>query len=153
MSNSTGSLHYVPVTQPGTNAPYHQVTRPLFAAVLLLLLAGCGGSDAQGPAPTYTVGANVAGLSGKGLVLQLSGGASLAVTANGPATFATSLVSGKSYQVTVQTQPSSSQQVCSVAAAVRYASLSSARNRRHADMTPNEHSWCNAPRINSLCTA
>jgi uncharacterized repeat protein (TIGR03803 family) len=54
-------------------------------------------------------------LSGKGLVLQLSGGATLAVTANGPATFATSLVSGKSYQVTVQTQPSSPQQVCSVA--------------------------------------
>jgi uncharacterized repeat protein (TIGR03803 family) len=103
------------VTQPGTNAPCHQVTRPLFAAVLLLLLAGCGGSDAQGPAPTYTVGANVSGLSGKGLVLQLSGGATLAVTANGPATFATSLVSGKSYQVTVQTQPSSPQQTCSVA--------------------------------------
>jgi uncharacterized repeat protein (TIGR03803 family) len=114
MSNSTG-LHYVHVTQPGTKAPCHKVTRPLFAAVLLLLLAGCGGSGAQGPAPTYTVGANVSGLSGKGLVLQLSGGATLAVTANGTATFATSLVSGKSYQVTVQTQPSSPQQVCSVA--------------------------------------
>jgi uncharacterized repeat protein (TIGR03803 family) len=91
------------------------MTRLPFAAALLLLLASCGGSDAQGPAPTYTVGANVSGLSGKGLVLQLSGGATVAVTANGPATFATSLVSGKSYQVTVQTQPSTPQQVCSVA--------------------------------------
>jgi uncharacterized repeat protein (TIGR03803 family) len=113
MSNSTGSLRYV--TQPGTKAPCLKVTRPRFAAVLSLLLVSCGGSDAQGPAPTYTVGANVSGLSGKGLVLQLSGGATVAVTANGPATFATSLVSGKSYQVTVQTQPSSPQQACSVA--------------------------------------
>ena len=115
MSNRTGSLHYVHVTQPDARAPCHKVTRPLCAAVLLLLLAGCGGSDVQGPAPTYTVGANVSGLSGKGLVLQLSGGATLPVTANGLATFATSLVSGKSYQVAVQTQPSSPQQLCSVA--------------------------------------
>jgi uncharacterized repeat protein (TIGR03803 family) len=115
MSGMTAHCPYVHVTQPGNMASHHELIWAVFAAMLLLLLASCGGSDAQRPAPTYTVGANVSGLSGKGLVLQLSGGATLALTTNGPATFATSLVSGKSYQVTVQTQPSSPQQVCSVA--------------------------------------
>ena len=109
MLKSTGSLRYV------------HVTRLPFAAVLLLLLASCGGGDAPGPAPTYpvtatyTVGVSVSGLSGSGLVLALNAGNNLAVNANGSATFATPVASGANYQVTVATQPSSPQQVCSVA--------------------------------------
>jgi len=60
------------------------------------------------PAPTvfYTVGGNVTGLTGSGLVLQNNGGDNLAVTADGPFTFATAIAAGAPYSVTVQTQPS-----------------------------------------------
>src|SRR6202162_4138369 len=80
-------------------------------AACAILLAGCGGSS--GPV-TYTVRASVSGLSGSGLILQLNAGNDLAVTANGNSTFATPVTSGMSYRVTVKTQPSSPQQVCTV---------------------------------------
>lgn len=78
-----------------------------------MLLAACGGSS--GAPNTYTVTASVSGLSGSGLILQLSGGIDLAVTTDGNATFAAALTSGTNYQVTVGTQPSSPPQICSVA--------------------------------------
>ena len=62
--------------------------------------------------PTYSVGGSVTGLSGT-LVLQDDGGDDLAVSANGPFTFATKLADGASYAVTVKTNPSG--QSCSVA--------------------------------------
>ena len=63
-------------------------------------------------APSYTVGGTVSGLSGT-VVLQDNGGDNLSVSANGTFTFATSLVSGASYSVTVKTNPSG--QSCTVA--------------------------------------
>jgi len=58
------------------------------------------------PAPSrYTVGGTVTGLTGT-LVLQDGGGDALTVTADGPFTFATSLVDGSSFAVTVASQPS-----------------------------------------------
>ena len=80
-------------------------------AACMILLAGCGGSS--GPA-TYTVRASVSGLSGSGLILQLNAGNDLAVTANGNFTFAMPVTAGMVYYVTVKTQPSSPQQVCTV---------------------------------------
>jgi len=62
----------------------------------------------------HTVGGTVGGLAGSGLVLQDNGGDNLAVSASGAFTFATPLVSGAAYAVTVQTQPSSPPQYCSV---------------------------------------
>jgi uncharacterized repeat protein (TIGR03803 family) len=117
MSGSTAGFPYVHATLAVNEAPPHDLIGAVFAAMLLLLLAGCGGSSSgQAPTPSmYTVGASVSGLSGTGLVLQLSADATLPVAANGNATFDTSLASGQSYQVSVQTQPSSPQQVCSVA--------------------------------------
>ena len=64
---------------------------------------------------TYTIGGNVSGLSGSGLVLQDNGGDNLPVSANGGFTFPTALDSGAAYNVTVLTQPSSPAQVCTVA--------------------------------------
>ena len=61
--------------------------------------------------PKYTVGGTVSGLSGT-VVLQDNGGDNLSVTANGSFTFATSLVSGAAYSVTVGTSPAS--QTCTV---------------------------------------
>ncbi len=62
----------------------------------------------------FTVGGQVAGLAGSGLVLQNNGGDNLAVAANGPFTFATGVQTGVAYSVGVGTQPSSPTQVCSV---------------------------------------
>ena len=63
--------------------------------------------------PTYSVGGTLSGLSGSGtVVLQDNGGDNLSLTANGSFTFATQLVSGAAYAVTVKTNPSG--QTCTV---------------------------------------
>jgi uncharacterized repeat protein (TIGR03803 family) len=114
----TAHCPYVHVTQPGNMASHHELIWAVFAAMLLALLAGCGHSGGQAPAPApnmYSVSASVSGLSGTGLVLQFSDGSTLQVAANGYATFETLVASGEGYQVSVQSQPSSPQQVCSVA--------------------------------------
>src|SRR5579863_9955713 len=80
-------------------------------AACVILLAGCGGSSEP---VTYTIRASVSGLSGSGLILQLNASNDLAVTADGNFMFATPVTSGMSYHVTVKTQPSSPQQVCTV---------------------------------------
>ena len=88
------------------------------------IVAGGAGVVASAPVTTVTVmcttdrhkvGGTVSGLVGGSLVLQNSQGDSLAVTANGAFTFATSVASGAPYAVTVLTQPSSPTQTCSVA--------------------------------------
>jgi subtilisin-like proprotein convertase family protein len=82
-----------------------------------LIAAGClnacgGGGGGGGPAPTYTVGGNVAGLTGT-LVLQLNGGADITTSANAPFTFSTALPAGSVFDVTVLSQPAT--QTCAVA--------------------------------------
>jgi hypothetical protein len=62
----------------------------------------------------YTVGGTVSGISGTGLVLRNNGGDDLSVNANGTFTFASSLESGASYDVSIQTQPSGPAQTCTV---------------------------------------
>lgn len=63
----------------------------------------------------YTIGGSVTGLSGTGLVLQDNGADNLAISGNGPFTFATKINSGSAYSVTVMTQPSNPAQTCTVA--------------------------------------
>ncbi len=63
---------------------------------------------------TFTVGGSVSGLLGT-LVLQNAGGDDLTLTTSGPFTFATPVRSGQPYAVTIKTQPSSPQQVCTIA--------------------------------------
>ena len=54
----------------------------------------------------FTVGGTVSGLgAGKSAVLQNNGGDNLTVDANGSFTFATTIMGGSNYQVTVLTQP------------------------------------------------
>ena len=62
----------------------------------------------------FTVGVIVSDLTGSGLVLQNNGADDLLISAAGSFTFATPLVSGASYNVTVKTQPSGPAQNCSV---------------------------------------
>jgi len=63
---------------------------------------------------TFTVGGNVSGLVGSGLVLQNKATDDLAISANGDFTFATALDDGVAYVVTILTQPADPIQVCSV---------------------------------------
>ena len=62
----------------------------------------------------YTVGGNLSGLEGAGLVLKDNGGDALTFTANGAFTFSTSVAKGDPYAVTVATQPSNPAQTCTV---------------------------------------
>lgn len=54
----------------------------------------------------YSVGGVVLGLAGDGLVLQDNSGDNLTINSNGAFTFATPIINGGSYAVTVLTQPS-----------------------------------------------
>jgi alpha-tubulin suppressor-like RCC1 family protein len=91
----------------------------MLTVVVSFLLASC-----SGPAPTtYVIGGSVSGLSGTGLVLQDNGTDNLSISVNGGFTFATALISGSSFTVTVLTQPSSPAQTCMVASGTGTASL------------------------------
>jgi hypothetical protein len=61
---------------------------------------------------TYAVGGGVTGLAGVGLVLEDNATDDLAVSASGSFTFPTSIASGKTFAVTVKSQPTSPSQTC-----------------------------------------
>lgn len=93
--------------------------------IICLTLEGCGGSGSStpvGPPPpppppsTFAVDVTVLGLwaTGGGLVLTDNNSDALPVTANGNFQFPTLIQSGGGYSVTVQTQPSSPPQTCTV---------------------------------------
>jgi hypothetical protein len=77
-------------------------------------LCGVAACDSPVQPLTYTVGGEVSGLAGAGLVLVNNGGDNLAVPADGPITFASAPVAGEEYRVTVLTQPTSPAQTCVV---------------------------------------
>ena len=60
----------------------------------------------------FKVGGSVTGLTGSNLVLQNNGGDNLAITANGTFAFATPLIRGDSYSISVSTEPSAPNQTC-----------------------------------------
>jgi len=62
--------------------------------------------------PTYSVGGTVSGLTDTGLALQNNGTDTLPIAADGSFTFATELVEGSAYAVTVSSQPTA--QDCTV---------------------------------------
>ncbi|HCF56915.1 MAG TPA: hypothetical protein DFS52_02825, partial [Myxococcales bacterium] len=62
----------------------------------------------------FTIGGTVSGLAGSGLVLQNNGGDDLPLSTNGSFTFATSVLSGGTYEITVLTAPSAPPQACTV---------------------------------------
>src|SRR6202007_2650067 len=81
-------------------------------SLAFLLLAACGGGG-----PSFvTIGVQVSGLAGSGLVLVDNGSDALAVTGNGTDSFSQQVQQGKSYAITVGTQPSQPAQRCSVKA-------------------------------------
>ena len=64
--------------------------------------------------PERLIGGNISGLAGAGLVLQNNGGDDLPISVNGSFTFATALIDGTGYAVTVKTQPADPIQICSI---------------------------------------
>jgi trimeric autotransporter adhesin len=70
---------------------------------------------AQGAQDSFTIGGNVSGLVGSGLVLQNNGAGDLPVAADGAFTFATRVATGTAYSVAVLSQPTSPSQTCTVA--------------------------------------
>lgn len=62
---------------------------------------------------SFAVGGRVSGLAGTGLVIA-NGVEQLPVSGDGPFTFATALPSGTAYGVTIATQPSDPEQVCTI---------------------------------------
>lgn len=95
---------------------HHDLRLPL-TVMILLFLGACGGGGGGGgepPPASYLVHVSVSGLSGSGLVLQNTGGDDLPVAANGSHTFATAVIDGNPYLVTVLTQPTGPNQTCDV---------------------------------------
>src|SRR5579871_2173741 len=78
------------------------------------LLANVSNVAVTGTTNQYTIGGTVGGLSGAGLVLEDNQGDDLTVDGSGNFTFATSVVSGATYTVTVRTQPTLPSQTCQV---------------------------------------
>jgi len=71
---------------------------------LMLLTSGCNWFDGNDPPREYTVGGTVTGLTGQ-LTLQNNGADDLVIAADGAFEFATSVVNGTGYAVTVSSQP------------------------------------------------
>ena len=69
---------------------------------------------AQGAQDGFTIGGNVSGLVGSGLVLQNNGAGDLPVAADGGFTFASRFPTGAAYSVAVITQPTAPSQTCNV---------------------------------------
>jgi len=77
--------------------------------------ADIGAFELQVAAPaTYTIGGNIVGLAGTGLVLQQNGGDNLPIASSGSFTFTTALSDASGYDVTVLAQPTSPNQTCVV---------------------------------------
>ena len=98
---ASGAMYNVSVqTQPTMPSQICTITSPMgtVGGADVTLVASCVTS-------TYSIGGSVTGLSGSGLVLQNNGGDALGVSANGAFTFATKLVTGANYAVTVKTHP------------------------------------------------
>jgi 6-phosphogluconolactonase (cycloisomerase 2 family) len=71
-------------------------------------------SGGGGPQTSYTIGGNVMGLTGSGLMLQDNAGNTKTITGNGGFTFSTSVAGGADYDVTILAQPTVPSQTCSV---------------------------------------
>ncbi len=79
-------------------------------------IAGADVSDVSVDCITdqFSVGGDVVGIEGTGLILQLNGGDDLPIAADGPFTFATSLDDLTAWDVTVSTPPTLPTQECAI---------------------------------------
>ncbi len=110
---ASGSAYGVTVASqpPGQNCSVNNGAGTVIAAAVSNVSITC----AVIPPDTFTIGGTVAGLAaGSNLVLQYNGANNQAVGSSGGFTFATPIVAGTAYAVTVATQPSNPTQTCVV---------------------------------------
>jgi len=86
---------------------------------ILLHIGGCGGGDSSGTpaaptAPTYSISANVSGLTGSGLEVSLNGGTPVSVTSNGVTQLGSGLANATQYSVSVVKSPINPSETCTV---------------------------------------
>jgi hypothetical protein len=83
-----------------------------------LVLTACGGGGGGGggssPPSTYSVIANVSGLSGSNLVLSLGDGTNVPISSNGQVTLVSGLANGASYSVSVTSSPVNPSETCTI---------------------------------------
>ena len=97
---------------------YFQLISISFVSIILSLTA-CGGSSPEPAADsdpvTYKLSGTVNNLNGSGLILQ-NGSTNMPVTGSGQVNFSFTggLLDSESYNITISTQPSNSNQLCSV---------------------------------------
>jgi hypothetical protein len=107
---SGGTYNVIVKTQPSTPTQTCSVTSGTGTATanVTSIQVVCG--------PVFNVGGSVTGLLGSGLTLQDNGGDNLVVSGTGNVnfTFATPLISGATYAITILTQPKTPVQTCSV---------------------------------------
>jgi hypothetical protein len=108
--NSAGSTYSVTVAaQPSNPAQTCVITNGTGT-----VSANVTNISVQCTTNSYPLGGSVSGLAGTGLVLQIQGGDSLTISANGSFNFPKSVASGTSYSVTVSAQPTQPSQACTV---------------------------------------
>ena len=107
---ATGKPYNVSISTPATSPPQTcTVANPAGTAT-----ANVSNVQITCSTGTLSIGGNVVGLLGIGLVLQNNGGDDLAIATSNPFTFKTAVAIGSAYIVTVRTQPTSPTQTCTV---------------------------------------
>ena len=121
--NSNGAFTFSTPQADGSSYEVTVLTQPTSPSQTCSVSMGTGslaGADVVDVDVTcttdqFTVGGDIFGLSGSGLMLQNNNGDDLSIGANGPFTFPTALDDLSAYSVTVLTQPGSPSQTCAVA--------------------------------------
>jgi CSLREA domain-containing protein len=110
IDTATGSITYTPMPEfSGMDSFGYTVEDSLGAESNIATV-----SITIPPANIYSIGGNLTGLEGSGLTLQNNLVDDLVITANGSFIFATLLVNGSDYAVSVLQQPSMPDQICVV---------------------------------------
>lgn len=96
-----------------------QPSNPTQACTVTNAAGTVGGADITNAAVScttseFTIGGTASGLAGSGLVLRNNGADDLQVNADGSFTFATSLQSGSTYNITIALQPTNPTQTCTL---------------------------------------